>query len=307
MGSGTYSEAAYVTSVNSKLADHGTPFVHTANIMSGLVAPVAHQILSPIALKVRESRDSVEHPESNPVIICLDVTGSMTKVVKVIHKNLSILMDLLASKGYLKDPQILFTAIGDYTTDSVPVQVSQFESDVRIEDALSNTFLEGGGGYSFEESYEMAAYVAARKTVTDSWEKRDKKGYMFIIGDEHPYPMVSRAAVKAIFGDDIQADIPTSVMFKEAKKKWNIFFILPDDANHGKDTSVISKWSELLGKENVILLTRADATSEVIAVKIGICEGTTTLEKATTDLSGGKVAPNIISSIAATFARKVDF
>lgn len=61
---------------------------------------------------VRESRDSNEHPETTPIIIALDVTGSMRRTPhEMIKDNFPKLMDALMQLG-VKDPQLLFMAVG---------------------------------------------------------------------------------------------------------------------------------------------------------------------------------------------------
>lgn len=133
---------------------------------------------SPVAGKnIRESRDSDDHPNSVPVAVLFDVTGSMAAIPRELQKRLPTLLELLQYREYVPDAQILFGAIGDATCDQVPLQVGQFESDNRMEDCLGKIFLESGGGGQNTESYELALYFMARHTATDSWEKRQKKGY----------------------------------------------------------------------------------------------------------------------------------
>src|SRR5262249_20618935 len=142
--------------------------------------------------RVRESRDSDVHPESHAVAVLLDVTGSMQTVPRILQKSLPRLMGLLIRKGYLEHPQILIGAVGDATCDSAPLQVGQFESGIEIEEDLGRLFLEGGGGGQVTESYELAMHFLAHHTSLDCVEKRGKKGYAFLIGDEAPYPRVKR-------------------------------------------------------------------------------------------------------------------
>src|SRR5216684_3447913 len=117
-------------------------------------------------------------------------------------------MGLLILKGYLEHPQILIGAIGDATCDTAPLQVGQFESGIEIEEDLGKLFLEGGGGGHITESYELAMYFMARHTAVDCYEKRGRRGYLFVIGDEIPYARVKRTEVAAYIGDGLQADVP---------------------------------------------------------------------------------------------------
>jgi len=98
--------------------------------------------------------------------------------------------------------------VGDATNDRAPLQVGQFESTAELMDQwLTWSFLEGGGGGSFEESYELALYFLAQHTEMDCWVKRRKKGYVFMTGDEHPYPTLSRRVVDGVIGDRLDDDL----------------------------------------------------------------------------------------------------
>ena len=132
-----------------------------------------HESMDPSKAQLRESRDSKEHPLSVPIILALDVTGSMGEIPHYLIKDgLPNLMGGIIQRG-IKDPQILFLAIGDYTYDSYPLQVGQFESgDEELDLWLTRTYIEGGGGGNEGESYSLAWYYGAKHTVTDSWEKR---------------------------------------------------------------------------------------------------------------------------------------
>src|SRR5215469_12638751 len=183
-----------------------------------------HPDLDPRGITVRESRDSDEHPTSLAIAVLFDVTGSMQGVPRVLQARLPQLMGLLIRKGYLDHPQILIGAIGDATCDAAPLQIGQFESGIEIEEDLGKLFLEGGGGGQVTESYELAMYFMARHTAIDCHEKRGKKGYLFIIGDEAPYPQVKRQEVKKLIGDKLQADVPVEDMIEELEQTYEVYF-----------------------------------------------------------------------------------
>ena len=86
---------------------------------------------NPKYIRVREARDSEEHPNSTPIIIGLDTTGSMGYLSEEIAKNsLHETMMKLYSTKPVPDPQLMFSAIGD-VSDQAPLQVTQFESASR--------------------------------------------------------------------------------------------------------------------------------------------------------------------------------
>ena len=142
--------------------------------------------MDPKKITVRESRDSEEHPESFPIIIALDETGSMGHIPELIIKNvLPDIMESILNAG-VKDPQICFMGIGDCCfMEEAPLQVGQFESsDELMEKWLTKVYLESKGGGNRHESYPLAWYFADHHIVTDAWEKRQQKGVLITIGDE---------------------------------------------------------------------------------------------------------------------------
>lgn len=293
MGSTSWSNKAYEDRASTRAAT-GTPtFAHTAAVKSGAVAAKAVTKLDPMGLKVRESRDSATHPISNGIIVVTDQTGSMGAVIMEIQKALPKFMTVLNAKGIIEGPQILISAIGDSRNgEKVPLQVGQFEAGIEVEDDITSLFIEGNGGGNFRESYELMAYVAAYHTSMDCLEKRNRKGYIFFIGDELTYDDVSRGEVNRLMGTRLEKDIPIAAVFAKLQEQFHTFFILPKGASHGGDKSVIAHWKKLVGEENVIELDDASAISETMALQIGLCEGSTDVDSASKDLvdSGSSTA-----------------
>lgn len=297
MGSGSWSSVAYSTRSTTKAAAGIPAFDYDAKVKTSVPRSswAAHDRLDPKGVKVRESRDSDEHPTSTPIAVLLDVTGSMSAVVHAIHAKLPELYGLLLRKGYVEHPQIMFGGIGDAYSDRVPLQVGQFESDNRADEDLEKLFIEGNGGGQVRESYELAAYFMARHTVTDHWEKRGERGYLFIVGDESNYPNVNRRQVETIVGDDLPEDLATSAIYAELLERWQVFYIQPAGGYHGGDQAVLDSWRALLN-QNVLPLDDPTAVCEVIALQIGLAEGTIDLDEGIEDL---KAAGASASAIAA--------
>src|SRR5262245_41161322 len=135
MGSGIWSTDVYDAADRYRRASGTSAFAYSD---SG--ARTVHAALDP-SHKVRESRDSAEHPRSLAIAVLFDVTGSMRHVPRVLQAKLPRLLGLLLRKGYAADPQILFGAIGDATCDRVPLQIGQFESDNRMDEDLGRIVL----------------------------------------------------------------------------------------------------------------------------------------------------------------------
>jgi hypothetical protein len=228
-----------------------------------------HALMNPKGLKVRECRDSSDHPDSLGIAFALDVTGSMGDIPHLLAKQeLPKMMKLLTACD-MTDPQLMFMAIGDATSDQASLQVGQFESTAELMDQwLTWSFLEGGGGGSGQESYELAFYIAAQHTDMDNWEKRKKKGYLFITGDELPYPFVSRHQVEALIGEKLDEDIPIAEVIAAAAEFYHLFFLIPD---LHRAQRCEPRWRELLGDHTICMESPLD-TCAVAASLVGLTE-----------------------------------
>jgi hypothetical protein len=204
-----------------------------------------HPLMNPKGVKLRESRDSAEHPQSLSIAFALDVTGSMGDIPRQLAlSTLPKFMKVLGDCG-VKDPQVLFCAVGDATSDRAPLQVGQFESTAELMDQwLTWSYLEGGGGGLGSESYELALYFLALHTGMDCLAKRKKRGYLFLTGDERPYPILSRHVVEAVVGDRLDADIKVEEVVAELQRHFVPFFLVPDQARRARCER---EWRNLLG------------------------------------------------------------
>jgi len=106
-----------------------------------------HEEMKPSKALLRESRDSETHPNSVPIVVALDETGSMGDIpIHMVKEGLPKMVSKIIQNG-VPDPQILFLGIGDHECDSAPLQVGQFESgDAELDLWLTRTWNERGGG-----------------------------------------------------------------------------------------------------------------------------------------------------------------
>lgn len=297
MGYSNWDDDFYADRAASKAAT-GTPtFDYDAKVRSGAAPRRVHPRLD-VRGKIRESRDSAAHPESTAIAVIFDVTGSMAHVPTVLQKKLPQLMGLLLRKGYIKDPQVLFGAVGDYHSDRVPLQIGQFESGVEMDDDVTSMVLEGGGGGSYEESYQNALYFLAHRTSIDCYEKRGKKGYAFLIGDEMPYPKVEVDELRALIAADVQAGATAEEIVAAAQEKYHLFFIIPKGTSHYGDPRLQERWKKLLGGQNVILLEEPAAVCETIGLTIGLLEGSVAADGIATDLADVGAGAAIVRAVA---------
>lgn len=114
---------------------------------------------------IRECCDTDEHPNTIPVILALDVTGSMGQTAVEVAKKLNVIMTKLYEE--VTDVEFMIMGIGDLSYDIVPIQASQFESDIRIAEQLDKIYFEFGGGGNDYESYTAAWYFGSRHTKLD--------------------------------------------------------------------------------------------------------------------------------------------
>ena len=231
--------------------------------------------LDPLGVKVRESRDSPDNPNSTPLIVAIDVTGSMGILADVIaREGLGTLFTGILDRKPISDPHVMFMAVGDANCDRAPLQVSQFEADKRIIEQLTQIYLEHGGGGNDFESYNLPWYFAAHHTVHDSMEKRGKRGYLFTVGDEEaPHPL-TKAQIKRFIGDDVETDVSTKDLLHLAQRTYDVFHIVIEEGSYARDAlpKVMSSWTKLLG-QRVIPLSDHRKLAETIVSAIEVVEG----------------------------------
>lgn len=280
MGSGTWSASTYDRVTGSKMRA-GATFSYTNDVKSrGWRDYKAHESLDPLKdgkPTIRESRDSDEHPESTPIAIPFDVTGSMGDNPAKLQVALKPLFGMLVRKDICPDPQISIMAYGDAYCDRVPLQAGQFESDNRIDDELDNVFIEQGGGGNNGETATLAAQYLNEHVVTDAWEKRRKKGYVFFIGDERALDL-KPSQVAEYMGDKQPAgSLTAEAVFKRLQEKWSVYFLLVDNWA-AKVQKSYEQYSSLLGPEHVIRINSGEEAPAVIVSIIGAMEETADAE-----------------------------
>jgi hypothetical protein len=273
MGSGNWSTDVYAARASYRASTGASAFAYSDG-----GATTVHPDLDPKGVKVRESRDSDDHPESLAIGVLFDVTGSMGGVPRTLQTKLPDLLGLLLRKGYATDPHILFGAVGDATCDRAPLQIGQFEADNRMDDDLGKILLEGGGGGQMRESYELAMYFMARHTSIDCFDKRGKRGYLFMIGDELAYPKIKRREVAKVIGDDLERDLPIEDVLRELQRMYEVYFIIPEGAYHSGSRELKDFWQGLLG-QHVLHLDDLDAVCETIALTVGLAEDAIDLDE----------------------------
>jgi hypothetical protein len=211
-----------------------------------------HESMEPSKALLREARDSETHPNSLPIVIALDVTGSMLKIPHALVKDgLPNMVANMIERG-IPDPSILFLGIGDHTCDTAPLQVGQFESgDEELDLWLTRTWLEGHGGGNNGESYLLAWYFAAKHTVTDALEKRNQKGFLFTIGDEPCLNNLPKNAIKGLMGKESQSSFTAKELLEAAQEKYEVFHLHMLQGTDGSNS--LHYWQSLLGQRCIVV------------------------------------------------------
>lgn len=245
MGGGswtTQSFTTYSTVTKGATLDSLGNMVTTMSNQEMFKAKRVDKALNPYNV-TRECRDSEEHPNTIPVILALDVTGSLGQAAVEIAKKLNVIMTKLYDQ--VKDVEFMIMGIGDLYCDDGPIQISQFESDIRIAEQLDKLWFEFGGGGNMSESYTAAWYMGSRHCDLDCW-KRGKKGIIITMGDERLNPYLPEQSLMLQTGDDLEADVETKNLYEEASEKFDIYHIQVD---HGRswDKDGIIKSFGILG------------------------------------------------------------
>jgi len=258
MGGGMYSVSARAMSGRSDYYKSASP----SEIFK---EKSVNNAMNPNGIKIRESRDSKEHPNSLAIILALDVTGSMGSIpVHLIKDGFPTMMETIIKDG-VKDPQVLFLGIGDHECDSAPLQVGQFESsDELLDHWLQTIYLEGGGGGNAGESYLLAYYFAAKHTSIDCFEKRGQKGWLFTVGDEPPLKRVPKSSLQEIMGDGQYDNMDIGTLIDEARKTYNVYHILIKQGSAGSLDRTYNAWKQLLG-DNLLIAEHHEDVPKIIS------------------------------------------
>jgi hypothetical protein len=271
MGGASFDPGHFASFTKAKVTGKTTSAVFTARGLK--------ESLDPRKMKnmMRESCDDDVCPSSTALIAALDETGSMGFIPDyMVRTGFPKLFQEIYDRKPITNPQLMFMGIGDAECDRVPMQMSQFESGMRLADQLTDIFLEGNGGGNNYEGYTFAWYMAAMHTKIDCFEKRGKKGYLFTIGDEEPTPVLYRKDIERVTGIRPQTDFTAKQLLDMVSRMYHVFHVVVEEGSYARRArdQVLTKWRDLLGERTLCL---ADHTklSEVMVSAIQVTEGTT--------------------------------
>lgn len=216
--------------------------------------------LDPNFIDIREARDNIDHPETIPIIIGIDVTGSMGDIPQeLIRDGLPHIIDIITKAG-INDASICICAFGD-ATDYAPLQISQFEAcDELLDKWLTSIWLESCGGGNGGEDPSLLWWFASKHIKTDAWDKRGQKGIIITISDELCHKNITITPHSPQYLKNLKNNYSALLYLENAKRTWNICHIHTHNKQTQEGVDILGNWKELIGEENVI---REDNVSDI--------------------------------------------
>ena len=184
------------------------------------------------------------HTESkNPLIIAIDVTGSMADWPFEIFDRLPLLYNTLSQ--YREDLEICFAAIGDAAVDRWPLQVTTFASCFDLEQLLAALYGEGGGGDAPESYGLFAHWVNTHVEIPDL----DEPPFLIVFGDVTMHPFTSAEQIAIYLGDKLGSGVDAIEAWQQVSKTWNTWFLRRPTGRVGD--SVDEQWGRAIGAQKV--------------------------------------------------------
>ncbi len=194
--------------------------------------------------KVIDPQKQIRSESTNPVIIAVDVTGSMASWPAEIFDRLPLLFNTLSQ--YRPDVEICFAAIGDAGVDRWPLQVTTFASGFDLEQLLGSLYGEGGGGDA-PESYGLFAHWVNIHVQTPNAQEVP---FLIVFGDINMHPKVPAAQIAHYLGDSPQGDVDSLQAWQQVAQNWSTWFLRRPTGKPGD--IVDQQWGKAIGEQKII-------------------------------------------------------
>lgn len=214
--------------------------------------------------------------EGTPVVLCLDISGSMNEWPRIFYDKLPMFFGQLKMQEYVKDPKLSFASFsGGY-----PLQATKFCEGLDCDTELKKMYMACGGGDG--EPYADAAYFFASGKHVKFGAGLASKPYFFFTGDE-----VMGAFARQLERNVKQTMDPTADcrwddlqdIWDRLKEKYNVFHVAKPGAR-----GVREEWERILGSDRVLMLQTPKAVVDCILGAIAITSGARTIEEYGEDL-----------------------
>ncbi len=193
--------------------------------------------------KIVDPQKHITTQSTNPLIIAVDVTGSMANWPFEIFDRLPLLYNTLSQ--YREDLEICFVAIGDAGCDRWPLQVTTFASGYDLEQLLGSLYGEGGGGDAPESYGLFAHWVNTHVTVPNAKELP----FLIVFGDAPMHPKTPAGQISHYLGDGKAKEIDSLEAWQQVCKKWNTWFLRRPTGRPGDD--VDKQWGKAVTEQKI--------------------------------------------------------
>jgi len=194
--------------------------------------------------KVIDPKKHISTNSTNPLIIAIDVTGSMANWPFEIFDRLPLLYNTLSQ--YREDLEVCFVAIGDAGCDKWPLQVTTFASGYDLEQLLGSLYGEGGGGDAPESYGLFAHWVNTHVSIP----KAEDKPFLIVFGDAPMHPTVPHGQIAHYLGDDGKKDVGAIQAWQQVSEKWNTWFLRRPTGRSGDD--VDKQWGQAITEQKIL-------------------------------------------------------
>ncbi|MBN1976813.1 MAG: zinc ribbon domain-containing protein [Anaerolineae bacterium] len=193
--------------------------------------------------KIVDPKKRIRTESTNPLIIAVDVTGSMADWPFEIFDRLPLLYNTLSQ--YREDLEISFAAIGDAAVDRWPLQVTSFASGFDLEQLLGSLYGEGGGGDAAESYGLFAHWVNTHVEAPNASETP----FLIVFGDVTMHSKVPQDQIAHYLGDRVGSDVDAVKTWGQISKTWNTWFLRRPTGKPGDQ--VDKQWGKAIGEQKI--------------------------------------------------------
>jgi hypothetical protein len=235
--SGWYGDAKY------SYGEEGAERRRTAAERAAASGPRTYKHKQEPNAKIIDPGKHVTTTSTNPLIVAIDVTGSMANWPFEIFDRLPLLYNTLSQ--YRPDLEICFAAIGDAGCDDWPLQVTTFASGYDLEQLLSALYGEGGGGDEPESYGLFAHWVNTHVEIPNA----DEKPFLIVFGDASMHSRVPEAQVAHYLGDKTNGQIDAIKAWNQVCETWNTWFLRRPTGSPGDH--VDQQWGKAVSEQKI--------------------------------------------------------
>jgi ribosomal protein S27AE len=193
--------------------------------------------------RIIDPKKHVRTESPNPLIVAVDVTGSMANWPFEIFDRLPLLYNTLSQ--YREDLEVCFAAIGDAGYDRWPLQVTNFASGYDLEQLLGSLYGEGGGGDAPESYGLFAHWVNTHVEVPNARETP----FLILFGDAPMHPTVPPEQIASYLGDRGNGNVDAIEAWKQVCQTWNMWFLRRPTGRRGDQ--VDRQWGRAISEQKI--------------------------------------------------------